>query len=67
MRAAALNRHVGPKRGERLIKAGTAINNNEFRRFQTARNEIIEQSPPGCYSARLHHGDGRCSEGDYLR
>jgi hypothetical protein len=51
---AALNRHVGPKRRERLIKAGTAIDNNEFRRLQTARNEIIEQSPPGRFAFPTH-------------
>ena len=51
---AALNRHVGPKRRERLIKAGTAIDNNEFRRLQTARNEIIEQSPPGRFAFPAH-------------
>ncbi len=43
---AALNRRAGPKRRQRFIKARPAIDNNEFRRLQAARDEIIEQCVP---------------------
>ena len=36
MHRAALNRHVGPERGERLLEAGRAVDDDEFRRLQAS-------------------------------
>ena len=43
---AALNQNIRPKRG----KAGSAIDDDEFRRLQATFNEIIEQRPSGGFA-----------------
>src|SRR5438132_5611289 len=44
---AALDQNIRPKRGQRPLKAGSAIDDDELRRFQAAVDEIIEERPPG--------------------
>ena len=46
MHRAALNRHVGPERGERLL-GGRAVDHDEFRRLQATFDQIVEERPPG--------------------
>ena len=44
---AALDRHVGPERGERLLEPRRAVDDDQLRRPQAARDEIVEERPPG--------------------
>ena len=48
--SAALDRRVRPKRRERLIEAGAAIDNDQFRSSQAARDQVVEQSPPSRFA-----------------
>jgi hypothetical protein len=43
---AALNRDVGPKCGQRLLEAGSAIDDDKLRRLQAAFDQIVEKGPP---------------------
>ena len=54
MHGAALDRPVRPKRRERLVQAGTAIDDDEFRVSQAARDEVVEQRPPGRFALPAH-------------
>ena len=51
---AALNRHVGPERGERLLEAGRAVDDDEFRRLQATFDQIVEERPPGLLTLSTH-------------
>ena len=51
---AALNRRLGPERCERPIKAGTAIDDNEFRRLHAARDQVVQQRPPSRFALPAH-------------
>ena len=51
---AALNRHIGPERRQRLVQAGTAVDDDEFRRLQAARDQVVQQSPPSRFALPAH-------------
>src|ERR1700751_4798657 len=51
---AALDQNIRPKRGERFLKAGSAIGDDELRRLQAAFDEIIEERPPGSFAFSTH-------------
>ena len=51
---AALDRHVGPQRRQRLFEARRAVDDDEFRRLQSAPDEIVEQRPPGRLALAAH-------------
>src|ERR1700757_2511658 len=51
---AALDKNIRPKRGERFLKAGSAIGDDELRRLQAAFDEIIEERPPGSFAFSTH-------------
>src|ERR1700745_610131 len=51
---AAWDQNLRPKRGERFLKAGSAIGDDELRRLQAAFDEIIEERPPGSFAFSTH-------------
>ena len=51
---AALNRHIGPERRQRLVQAGTAVDDDEFRRLQAARGQVVQQGPPSRFAFPAH-------------
>jgi hypothetical protein len=54
MHGAALDRNIGPQRRQRLLQAGRAVDDDEFRRLQAAFDQIVEQRPPGRLSLAAH-------------
>ncbi len=48
---AALNQNIRPKRGQRLLEAGSAIDDDELRRLQAAIDEAVEERPPGGFAS----------------
>ncbi|TPV98791.1 MAG: hypothetical protein USCAAHI_01783 [Beijerinckiaceae bacterium] len=54
MHRAALNRHIGPQRGERVLEPRRAVDDDEFRRLQSALDKIVEQRPPGGLALSAH-------------
>ena len=51
---AALDRNVRPERRQGRVEAGTAINDDQFRRLQAPADEIVEQRPPGRFTLASH-------------
>lgn len=58
---AALDRDVGPQRRQRLLEAGRAVDYDEFGRFQSSLDEIVEQRPPGGLASELVEERRPCS------
>jgi IS66 C-terminal element len=44
---AALKRNGGPERRERLLQSRRAVDNEQFRGSQAARNQVVEHHSPG--------------------
>ena len=44
--ATALDRRIRPKRRDRFIQSGAAVDDDEFGSWQAARDEVVEESPP---------------------
>ena len=47
----ALDRNVRPERRQGRVEAGTAIDDDQFRRLQAPLDEIVEQRPPGRFAS----------------
>ena len=55
---APLGRHLGPQRGQRPLEPGRAVDDEELGRAQAARDEVVEQGPPGGLALAAHALDG---------
>jgi site-specific DNA recombinase len=51
---APLRRHRRPERGQRLLEAGRAVDDQELRRPQPARHEIVQHPAPGGFALTAH-------------
>ena len=56
-----------PQRGQRLFEARRAVDDDEFRRFQPALDEIVEQRPPGRLALAAHVLDRRARPSGHRR
>src|SRR6202023_2601244 len=54
MHGAALDSDIGPQCCKRLLEAGRAVDDDKFRRFQAALDEIVEKRPPGGFAFAAH-------------
>jgi hypothetical protein len=54
MHGAALDSDIEPQCCKRLLEAGRAVNDDKFRRFQAALDEIVEKRPPGGFAFAAH-------------
>jgi hypothetical protein len=59
MHGAALHRHVVPQAGERRFEPLAAIDDHQVRLGQAARQQIVENSPPGGFglATRVPNGE----------
>src|SRR5512132_1681368 len=51
---AALGRHLGPQRRQRLLEAGSAVDDQEFGRLQPAGDQVVEERPPSGLALAAH-------------
>lgn len=51
---AALGRHLGPERRQRLLQAGGAVDDQERRGAQAAGDQVFEHGPPGRLALSAH-------------
>ena len=51
---AALDSHVRPQRRQRLFEARRAVDDDQFRRRQSAADEVVEQCAPGRLALAAH-------------
>ena len=56
---AALGRHTVPDGGERLLEPGCAVDDEELRPAQAARDEVVENGTPGLGGLAAHVLDGQ--------
>ena len=56
---APLGRHRRPKRGQRLLQAGRAVDDQELRGPQPAGDQVIEHGPPCRLALPAHGADGQ--------
>ncbi len=56
--SAALNGDIRPQGRQGFFKPRRAVDDNEFRRLQTARDGVVEQSSPSDFALATHVLDG---------
>ena len=58
VRRAPLHRHRGPEGSERLLQPGGAVEDQELRGPQPARDQVVGHRPPGDLTLAPHGADG---------